>query len=78
MNPTISKLLGLPVVPKLRFADDPDVIEAQLMLRMDRFGDRRARGPAVQQLREQTLEAYVKDLQKIDRRLASRADQNKV
>ena len=74
----LHRLLGLPIVPKQRFADDPEVVEAQLMLRMDRFGDRRARGPAVQQLREQTLEAYVKDLQKIDRRLASRADQNKL
>jgi len=74
----LHRILGLPVVPRLRFADDPDVIEAQLLLRMDRFGDRRTRVPATQQLREQTLEAYVKDLQKIDRRLASRADQNKL
>ena len=74
----IHRLLGIAQVPVQRYADDPDVVEASLILGMQRFGDRqRPRVPATQTIRNQAEIAYLEDLRRIDRRLASRATQNK-
>lgn len=73
----ISKLVDFPRVQSPRSCDDPDVIEASLLKRLDRFGDRMVPRSVSHETGHYHLEQYEADLKKIDRRLASRASQGR-